>query len=181
MKSHKSCTITALSSVLMLSLSAPLLAQQNNYAMPMLDFGVPDLQGIWSYETRTRLERPDHYADLEIDEETMLSTLEPTDVILDDYQNFGTNRQNDPANVGGYDPEYFSIGDSLALIDGKYRTSIIVDPPNGQIPWREQGFSIRREQGRAVFGFPESLNRSDGPEGRPLSDRCLKALSLIHI
>ena len=177
MKSHKSCAITALSSVLMLSLSAPLLAQQNNYAMPMLDFGVPDLQGIWSYETRTRLERPDHYADLEIDEETMLSTLEPTDVILDDYQNFGTNRQNDPANVGGYDPEYFSIGDSLALIDGKYRTSIIVDPPNGQIPWREQGFSIRREQGRAVFGFPESLNRSDGPEGRPLSDRCLKAFS----
>ncbi|NKB33264.1 MAG: hypothetical protein GKR91_09210 [Pseudomonadales bacterium] len=71
----------------------------------------------------------------------------------------------------------FSIGDTLALIDGKYRTSIIVDPPDGQIPWREQGFSIRRQQGQAVFGFPENLERSDGPEGRPLSDRCLKAFS----
>ena len=161
----------------MILVNSSLVAQQDNYDLPKLDFGVPDLQGIWTYETRTGLQRPEQYSELEIDEETMMATLEPTDVILDDYQNFGTNRQNDAANVGGYDPAYFSIGDALALIDGKYRTSIIVDPPNGQIPWREQGFSIRRQQGREVFGFPETLGRSDGPEGRALSDRCLKAFS----
>ena len=177
MNSAPNRIVVALVSLFALLLSTSASAQQGDYDIPMLEFGVPDLQGIWSYETRTRLERPEQYADLEIDEETMMATLEPTDVILDDYQNFGTNRQNDPANVGGYDPEYFSIGESLARIDGKYRTSIIVDPPNGQIPWREQGFSIRREQGRAIFGFPANLNRSDGPEGRPLSDRCLKAFS----
>lgn len=152
-------------------------AQDSEYDPPMLEFGVPDLQGTWSYETRTGLQRPAHYSELEIDEDTMLSTLEPTSEILDDYQNFGTNRQNDPANVGGYDPEYFSIGESLALIDGKYRTSIIIDPPDGRIPYREQGAAIRRRQASAVFQFPDSLGRSDGPEGRPLSDRCLKAFS----
>ncbi|MDD9959350.1 MAG: hypothetical protein OXU66_10450, partial [Gammaproteobacteria bacterium] len=146
-----------------LILGTHLVAQESNFDTPMLDFGVPDLQGIWSYETRTGLQRPDQYTELEIDEETMLATLEPTDVILDDFQNFGTNRQNDPDNVGGYPPEYFSIGTALALIDGKYRTSIIVDPPDGQIPWREQGCQIRRLQGRDVFGFPESLGRCDGP------------------
>ena len=159
------------------ALSTAAVAQNSSYVPPRLDFGVPDLQGTWSYETRTGLQRPDHYQELEIDEATMASTLEPTDQILDDYQNFGTNRQNDPANVGGYDPAYFSIGESLAKIDGKYRTSIIVDPPNGQIPWREQGAATRRQQNRAVFGFPASLGRSDGPEGRALSDRCLKAFS----
>ena len=85
---------------------------QIEYSPPTLDFGVPDLQGTWSYETRTACTATRHYSELEIDEATMLSTLEPTSKILDDYQNFGTNRQNDPANVGGYDPEYFSIGES---------------------------------------------------------------------
>jgi hypothetical protein len=157
--------------------STSLFAQQPGYMAPQLNIGVPDLQGTWTYETRTALERPEQYDSLEIDETTMFETLEPTTQILDDYQNFGTNRQADPANVGGYDPAYFSIGDTLAKIDGQYRTSIIVDPPNGKIPWREQAFATRRQQAQAIFGFPESLGRSDGPEGRPLSDRCLKAFS----
>ena len=62
-------------------------------------------------------------------------------------------------------------------MNGKYRTSIVVDPPNGRIPWRENAFATRRQQARGVFGFGETLGQSDGPEGRPLSDRCLKAFS----
>ena len=160
---------TALCAGLVFSLGSATLAQDSSYQAPMLDFGVPDLQGTWTYATRTGLQRPAQYTELEIDEETMINTLEPTSVVLDDYQNFGTNRQNDPANVGGYDPEYFNIGESLAMIDGKYRTSIIIDPPDGRIPYREQGAAIRRQQARSVFQFPESLGRSDGPEGRALS------------
>lgn len=178
MKRKSSATLcTTILTAFALSLSASASAQQESYTPPQLGFGVPDLQGTWNYATRTGLERPEQYTTLDIDEETMLATLESTDRILDDYQNFGTNRRNDAANVGGYDPEYFSIGETLAKIDGRYRTSIIVDPPNGKIPWREQGPATRREQGRAVFGFPDTLGRSDGPEGRPLSDRCLKAFS----
>lgn len=158
------------------SVSAMAVAQ-SDYTAPRLGFGVPDLQGVWNYETRTSLERPDQYQELEIDEATMLSTLEPTDEILDDYQKFGTNRRNDAANVGGYDPIYFSIGNTLAEIDGKYRTSIIVDPANGKVPYKEQARATRREMANALFGFPASLGRSDGPEGRALSDRCLKAFS----
>ena len=165
--------------LLLFSLSSLAAAQGADYSPPQLSFGVPDLQGVWSYETRTGLERPAHYeeAGLEIDETAMLDTLEPTDQILDDYQNFGTNRRNDAANVGGYDPIYFSIGESLAYVNGKYRTSIIVDPADGKIPFKEQASATRRQLASTVYQFPASLGRSDGPEGRALSDRCLKAFS----
>lgn len=165
--------------LLLISLSSLAAAQGADYSSPRLDFGAPDLQGVWTYETRTGLQRPEQYegVGLEIDEATMLSTLEPTDQILDDYQNFGTNRRDDDTNVGGYDPAYFSIGDTLALIDGKYRTSIIVDPVDGKIPFKEQASATRRELAKTVYEFPASLGRSDGPEGRALSDRCLKAFS----
>ena len=137
-------------------------AQDSEFDPPMLEFGVPDLQGTWSYETRTGLQRPAHYSELEIDEDTMLSTLEPTSEILDDYQNFGTNRQNDPANVGGYDPEYFSIGESLALIDGKYRTSIIIDPPDGRIPYRDRVRQSDAGRPAPYFNFPIPLGVAMG-------------------
>jgi len=165
--------------LLLISLSSLALAQGADYSPPRLSIGVPDLQGVWSYETRTGLQRPAHYeaVGLEIDEAAMLNTLEPTDQILDDYQNFGTNRRDDETNVGGYDPIYFSIGESLALIDGKYRTSIIVDPADGKIPFKEQASATRRQLASTVYEFPASLGRSDGPEGRALSDRCLKAFS----
>lgn len=165
--------------LLLASLTSFATAQSGDYSPPQLSFGVPDLQGVWTYETRTGLQRPEQYEGLglEIDEATMLSTLEPTDQILDDYQNFGTNRRDDDTNVGGYDPAYFSIGDTLALVDGKYRTSIIVDPVDGKIPFKEQASATRRQLARTVYDFPAGLGRSDGPEGRALSDRCLKAFS----
>lgn len=179
MRRCKSFQTLTISGSLLISLNSLATAQGDDYSPPQLSFGVPDLQGIWSYETRTGLQRPVHYEDagLEIDEAAMLDTLEPTDQILDDYQNFGTNRRDDETNVGGYDPIYFSIGESLALIDGKYRTSIIVDPANGKIPFKEQASTTRRQLANSVYEFPAALGRSDGPEGRALSDRCLKAFS----
>ena len=179
MRSRKHFTSLTIQGFLLATLSSLVAAQGADYSPPQLSIGVPDLQGVWSYETRTGLQRPSHYAELglEIDEAQMLNTLEPTDEILDDYQNFGTNRRNDDANVGGYDPIYFSIGDSLAFVNGKYRTSIIVDPPNGRIPFKEQAATTRRQLASTVYEFPAGVGRSDGPEGRALSDRCLKAFS----
>lgn len=179
MRSVKNIKHQATLGLLFVSLNSLAAAQSGDYSPPQLSFGVPDLQGVWTYETRTGLQRPEQYEGLglEIDEATMLSTLEPTDQILDDYQNFGTNRRDDETNVGGYDPAYFSIGEALALIDGKYRTSIIVDPADGKIPFKEQANATRRQLAKTVYEFPAGLGRSDGPEGRALSDRCLKAFS----
>lgn len=55
-------------------------------------------------------------------------------------------------------------------MNGKFRTSLIVDPANGQIPWREDGQAIRQSQRKEL---PMGMTESDGAEGRTLSDRCL--------
>ena len=75
-----------------------------------------------------------------------------------------------PKNVGGYNGFWITPGDALAQMNGKYRTSLIVDPPDGQIPWREEGQAVRRSQQDEL---PMGMAESDGPEGRTLSDRCL--------
>ena len=36
--------------------------------------------------------------------------------------------------VGGYNTFWISPGDSFAVVNGEKRTSIIVDPPDGQVP-----------------------------------------------
>jgi hypothetical protein len=63
--------------------------------------------------------------------------------------------------VGNYDLFWTDRGMFLPTIDGEYRTSAIIDPPNGRIPER-------------LAGFEPALTRSnDGPEGRSLGERCL--------
>lgn len=40
-----------------------------DYQSPNTEFGVPDVQGVWNFKTRTSLERPETYAgELEVDE-----------------------------------------------------------------------------------------------------------------
>ena len=63
-----------LTSLLVIVLSASYANGAENYVPPKTSFGVPDVQGIWTYETRTSLQRPEIYEGaLEIDEETMLA------------------------------------------------------------------------------------------------------------
>ncbi len=52
------------------------IAAEDNYSPPKTSFGVPDVQGVWNYQTRTSLERPDAYGgELEVDEATMLEKM----------------------------------------------------------------------------------------------------------
>jgi len=59
-------------------------------------------------------------------------------------------------------------------MNGKFRTSLIVEPEDGRIPWREEGEAVRRAQ---RYILPMGRGESDGPEGRTLSDRCLLSFS----
>jgi hypothetical protein len=55
----------------------------------------------------------------------------------------------------------------LVRVSGEYRTSILVEPADGRIPVRE-GFKDYTAKRRAA-----GLADTDGPEGQPLSGRCL--------
>ncbi len=150
-------------------------AQESDYQAPLTDWGVPDVQGIWNYENRTSLERPEVYEGaLEIDEATMLEKMVSTPDYIAFLESTGAERPG-PDNVGGYNGFWISPGMALAQMNGRFRTSIIVEPEDGQIPWIEGGQDQRSVQQSAleIMGFAES----DGPEGRTLSDRCLKSFA----
>ena len=72
--------------------------------------------------------------------------------------------------VGNYDLFWTDRGMFLPTINGEFRTSAVIDPPNGRIPERVAGFRDRVAQIRA-----SRPDRNDGPEGRGLGERCLIA------
>ena len=87
-------------------------------------------------------------------------------------------------NVGGYNTFWIDRGDAGFQIDGEYRTSIIIDPPNGRQPPRTEANraaaaalagSFRANDGTAWW-LEDDLNAAgpyDDPEIRPHAERCL--------
>jgi hypothetical protein len=92
------------------------------YEPPQLSWGVPDVQGIWNYQSRSSLERPDNYeGKLEISEEEMLATMVSTPDYIAFLEATGAEAPG-PENVGGYNGFWITPGDTLSFMNGMYRT-----------------------------------------------------------
>lgn len=134
------------------------------YQVPRTSFGAPDLQGIYSVATLTNLERgPQFNGKLVLSAEEAEQLAQTGDSYLTELN----SRSADGSSVGGYNTFWMDPGERMAVIDGEIRTSIVVDPENGQLPWnidnRNRLFASRYS-GHGAF---------DGPESRPLGERCL--------
>ncbi len=160
-----------LSSVALLSAAAMLHAADSGYIPQRTEFGAPDLQGIWSIATQTNLTRAERFeGKLTITEEEALRIEQMAEQIF--YAS--SNSPSDPdreapeagQNVGGYNTFWMDPGSRLAVVNGEIRTSILVDPPDGQLPYSEQG----KENFAAAM---RQRNSYDGPEVRPLGERCV--------
>jgi len=144
-------------------------AAETGYIPPRTEFGAPDLQGTWSIATQTNLERADRYeGKLVISEEEALQIEARVRA-----RNEASNQPSDPnreapsggGGVGGYNTFWMDPGERLATVNGEIRTSILIDPADGQLPYSEQG--------RANFAEAMRIrNTYDGPEVRPLGERC---------
>lgn len=142
----------------------------NDYEAPRLADGQPDLQGVWTNVSLTGLTRPGNFESLTVSEEEAQriadmtaarakAGLQPTD----------PNAPPPPRgnSVGGYNSFWGDAGEGLARVNGEYRTSWIVDPEDGQLPFTKKGLEIfekERDEQRTHF---------DGPEGRPMAERCI--------
>jgi len=90
-------------------------------------WGEPDLQGIWTDETDTPLQRPAKYANQEFFTEAQRTELDKARSELLRRERRGEHgTESDAAN--GYDSVFVSLKRVGA------RTSKIIDPPNGRIP-----------------------------------------------
>ena len=113
-------------------------------------WGKPDLRGLWTTATLTPLERPEALAEKSLFSEVEAAELEGETVerrALSD----GVAR---PGSVGGYNQVWMDAG---TRVTGSRRTSLIVDPPDGRIPWTpEGGRDNLRERQRYGVGPYES-------------------------
>ena len=113
-------------------------------AAPRTAWQTPDLNGIWSHGTATPLERPEEQAGRE-----RLTDVEIADV---------NAAQRSTEGVGARRAVWWE----RSLSDG--RTSMIVDPPDGRMPWSAAGRQRLRDRPGQT---------TEGPEGRSPQERCI--------
>ncbi|HEX4712835.1 hypothetical protein [Phenylobacterium sp.] len=152
-------------SQLLLALSALVLsvgvAEAGPYRAPRDAEGHPDLGGLWTSTSLTELERPKAFATLTVSDAEARAYEQRRP---DEFAN------TDIDDIGGRQTEagFWTVGAKLARIDGKARTSWLIDPPDGRLPYSAQGQAARAREAKA---------RSDSanPETRTVSERCLIA------
>ena len=145
------------------------------YIAPRLSFGQPDLQGVWSNASNTRLTRPGNMKTLVMtdEEEAKARAANPSNIRqqTDDNQKTedGLLDGKDLAAGRGYNAFWIDPGTTYANVKGTWRSSWIVDPPSGQVPFSDDGrkllASMRGSRGRGS-GY-------DNPEERGAGERCI--------
>jgi hypothetical protein len=122
---------------------------------PRTPDGHPDMQGVWTHGTSTPFERPPALGSKAFYTDAEIADLE---------RQTAARRANPPAARAGD-----VGGDNEAFVDGDYtylrthQTSLIVDPPDGRLPYRPEA-EKRREF--------NSTNRDDFETMSPW-DRCI--------
>ncbi len=126
--------------------------------------GHPDLQGTWSFATITPMERPAQFAAKEF-----LTEKEAAQYEADVVTNNNKDRRDGSAeaDVGrAYNDFWWDSGTKVVKTR---RTSLVIDPPDGRIPAMLPAARERQAERTAKNRGHEF----DGPENRPLPERCL--------
>jgi hypothetical protein len=100
-------------------------------------WGAPDLQGTWTGSTITPLERPREWAD-----KAVLSPQEAAELEARARARNATEPQVRPGDPGTYNQIWFDP--SSAVLPDR-RTSLIVDPPDGRLPYTEEGRRLAQQ------------------------------------
>ena len=130
---------------LALAAAAPAIAQTApGYAVPHMADGRPDLEGIWTNSSITKMTRPPTVSSL------VLSAEEAKKLEGADYYNNRKAEDAKPIDVktaklldgsdllsgGGYNGFWVDPGSKVASVKGELRSSWITDPPSGRIPYK---------------------------------------------
>lgn len=152
-----------------------IISPNSDWLIPRTEHGQPNLQGTWFFGSRTPLQRPKNlgeqltYTEQEVEalERGMQKRLDEQATPLD--PNRGAPEEGSVIRQEA-DDSFLAhyVKPKISQIAGEYRTSVITDPSDGRIPSVKEGFNDFYSD-RGELG----LNASDGPEGQPLSGRCL--------
>lgn len=155
----------------------PAMAIAQDFIVPRTEFNQPDLQGTWTNASITTLERNTRYDSLVLSSDEVRRATEehPQNVRLetdDDLVQGELLDGSDLAQGRGYNAFWIDPGTTFGRINGEYRTSWIVDPADGRIPYSDQGREFRA-------ALREKNSTFDGPEVRPLAERCISTSTRV--
>ena len=164
------------------------------WSVPRTADGKPDLQGNWSNATLTALER-EKGLDAILTEEAAAKIEDRTREVAE-FRDMpsdpnrpapavgGEQRELPPGEptfierisqaaggaVGGYNNFWLDPGERVLRIDGKARSSIVIDPPDGRVPALT---AEARKAMAAAAAARKGFGAFDHPELRGLAERCL--------
>jgi hypothetical protein len=147
------------------------------YKAPRTLDGKPDLQGVWSNASLTTMTRSGRgpSGGLVIPQE-MIDDLTENSYYNQRLRN-DQQRTDETATAGdgkgggdvkGYNNFWIDPGSEYAKVNGQYRSSWIVTPESGQVPFSAEGRAARGARMASVRG-----SSNTGPEIRSIGDRCL--------
>ena len=144
-----------------LALLAPVRVIGQTKSIPRTPDGQPDFQGVWATATLTPLERPAEFTGKEF-----LTEQEATEYERRTLRQVNTDRR-DGSKETDLNRNYNEFWrDRGTAVVASRRTSLIVDPPDGRIPFTPDTRKKRTAQ-------VEAERVPAGPEDLPLRIRCI--------
>ena len=159
-----------------------------NGKIPRTPDGKPDMQGTWDVSTLTPLERAAEFKSLIISDEEAKKIEGVESSRIERAAQPSSGDRDAPkvdGNVGGYNYFWIARGNGALHINGKARSSVIVDPPDGKVPEQLPQAKQRNAGARGSVALPQSdapenvvargAGAFDDIELRPLAERCIMA------
>jgi hypothetical protein len=155
---------------LALALAGTAAAAERPYHAPRNALGQPDLSGLWTNSSLTMLQRPPIFKALVATDAEAAMMEAGFKSLIGDLASPDPIDPNKPAPAvvkEAPQADFLEMDLHLARIDGQMRSSWIVEPANGRLPFTDAGKAAAKAARAETF---------DGPEGRPLTERCLTAV-----
>lgn len=171
----KVMTVVAMAAVM----ASPAFAQSGSGDTPRTPDGRPSFDGVWTNGSGTRLERGGNFKTLVVpkaEAEALLKTAIAGREAANAPSDLSAGAFKDANSAAGYNSFWTDPGIGLMTVRGEARSSHIVSPEDGRIPFRDRAKSLELPIREGVE-YRSGKGAYEGPEDLPLRERCLIAQS----